>query len=101
MAQPITSEMRATLREHVQANDRIAYYEQLKAWGYKYAELALGVVRGDTLSGRAANAFFLDQASDEGVTISKEELAQIGLELMQADFAERSVGSNELSVDTI
>lgn len=58
MAQTLTAEMYEILEEHVDANDRIAYYEQLKAWGYKYAELALGVVRGDTLSGRTANAFF-------------------------------------------
>lgn len=101
MAIPLTSEMHAVLKEHVNASDRIAYYSQLKEWGYKYADLALGVVRADTLSGRTANEFFLEQASDEGASILKNGLAQISLELMQRDFAARSVGSGELSVDTI
>lgn len=37
--------------------DRVAYYEALASWGSGYAELALGVVRNDTLAGRTANNY--------------------------------------------
>ncbi|KAG1651776.1 hypothetical protein GQR58_026807 [Nymphon striatum] len=93
-------------QEHVNAGDRIAYYSQLAEWGYKYAELALEVVNADTLSGRTANHYFLDQASDEGATITNNDLAQISLQLMQEDFAARvaftgSASGQELPVNTI
>ncbi len=44
MPQPLTKERLEILQEHVNAGDRIAYYTQLGQWGYKYGELAVGVV---------------------------------------------------------
>jgi hypothetical protein len=68
MAIPLNIEMRNILGEHVAAGDRIAYYTQLSDWGYRYADLALSVVQSDTLGGRTANAYFLSEAADEGIS---------------------------------
>lgn len=48
--------------------------------------LALSVVNVDTLLGKTANLFLINNA---GKVISNDELAQIGLELMHEDFSER------------
>ena len=53
------------------AGDREGYYTYLAATGDRYAELALGVVREDTLSGRMANAFMAYQAEQQGVRITQ------------------------------
>lgn len=79
----------ALLRTYAEAGDRIAYYTQLAAWGYAYGTLALGVVDNDTLGGATANIFFQNSASDQGVTITADQLGSISIQLMQADFAAR------------
>lgn len=96
----------AVLQSYVDAGDRVGYYSQLAEWGYRYGELAAGVVTGATLSGRAANSFFLDEAADQQASISPGDLASISDGLMRADFAARvnfpgSENGEELSVDTI
>ncbi|MBW6426133.1 hypothetical protein KX729_32775 [Rhizobium sp. XQZ8] len=89
MPKMLTDSDFARLQEHADAGDRIAYYEQLAAWGYRYPELALGVVNNDTTAGSIANIFFLKSAALEQVDIDSSTLATIGLELMRADLAAR------------
>lgn len=90
----LTSERLDELDAHFRAGDRIAYYKQLDAWGLAYGELALGVVQHDTLSGRTANHYFLGQANAERAAngqppVTNDELARIGLRLMEEDFRAR------------
>ena len=104
--QPLTPERFSLLQYHLDAGDRIAYYEQLSTWGYAYANLALGVVNADTLSGRTANAFFLNRADETGVSLSPNQIANVSLNLARADLLARMEfgGSSrglELPVDTI
>lgn len=106
MPEALTTDRISLLQTHINAGDRIAYYEQLSEWGYAYAELALGVVNADTVAGRTANAFFLDRASEAGVNISPNQLASISLQLAEADLQARiefpgSAQGQELPVDTI
>ncbi|MBB4277402.1 hypothetical protein [Rhizobium mongolense] len=89
------------LEELVQKGDRIGYYTLLSEYGDSYASLASGVVRNDTFAGAVANAYLLNVAADTSVTISNAQLADIGLELMAADFAARSGGAINLSVSAI
>jgi hypothetical protein len=98
----LTQQQLNILEQHVQAGDRIAYWETLSSYGSQYAELALGVVRHDTSSGATANRYFINEAGEEGVTISNEMLARVGEGLMEADFALRvQEGGRELNVDEI
>lgn len=89
------------LSEHVEADDRMGYYTQLEEWGYRYASLALDVVTSETLSGRVANSYFLNQASDEGVTISAADLSRISLRLMEEDWQIRQQTGLALEVNDI
>lgn len=88
------------LKRHSDAGDRIGYYTSLASFGVAYGQLALGVVMNDSVSGAAANSYFLSIASQEGVSVSDDQLAQISLDLMKADFEKRSASSGaDLSVD--
>ncbi|MGF1551931.1 MAG: hypothetical protein ACFBWO_05425 [Paracoccaceae bacterium] len=94
------------LGTYVTAGDRVGYYSQLAQWGYRYGDLAAPVVTGATPGGRAANAFLLDGAADEGVALSPDQVAGISDQLMRADFAARQAfaGSRaglDLPVDAI
>ena len=51
MSIPLGEREIAVLQKHVDASDRVAYYEQLAEWGYAYAELALSVVNNDYTAG--------------------------------------------------
>ena len=62
MSRPLTQADLDQLKAFADAKDRVGYYEYLASTGDKYAELALGVVREDTLSGRMANAFMASHA---------------------------------------
>ncbi|UIJ81771.1 calcium-binding protein [Rhizobium leguminosarum] len=95
MGKPLTDQDLALLGTYADAGDRIAYYTQLVAWGYNYGALAMGVADNDTLSGATANIFFLNSASDLGVTISDDQLATISIRLMQADFAARTTAAHD------
>ncbi len=108
MAKALAADDFAVLEAHVAAGDRVAYYTQLAQWGYDYGRLALGVVNNDTLAGATANIFFLDAAATQaqGVTIDPDTLAQISIELMQADFAARQesplvAAGQELTYDIV
>ena len=92
------------LQGHRDAGDRIAYYSQLTEWGYRYGELALGVVLNNSFPGRSANEFFVNNSNR---VLSPNELAALSTELMNADFTARSAqnsssrSGNELSVEII
>lgn len=107
------------------SGDRIGYYGQLEDWGYKYGELARGVVTDDQLSGRTANNFFLDRAEDQlnayndahgfepndvgyaSPEITKTDMAELSQALMQADLEARRAEQSpnrygeRLSVETV
>lgn len=89
MGRPLNNAEFDILQMHADAGDRVAYYTQLEAWGYSYGGLALGVVNNDTISGISANAYFLLNAAEEGVTITADELAGISVELMIRDLDAR------------
>ncbi|MES2143931.1 MAG: calcium-binding protein [Pseudomonadota bacterium] len=92
----------STLRFHAEAGDRIAYYSALADYGVQYGQLALGVVLNTTWVGAAANFYFLGRADDEGQSVSADELAEVSLKLMLADFREReNLSGADLTVDNI
>jgi hypothetical protein len=98
----LNAQQMTILKYHADTGDRIAYYSLLAEFGVEYGRLALGVVLNSTLSGASANAFFLTQATEEGKVVTNDQLAEISLDLMQADFARREVlGGADLSVDDI
>ncbi|WP_208353108.1 calcium-binding protein [Pseudaestuariivita rosea] len=97
----LTQDQLAILNFHAQAGDRIAYYEALERFGDAYGELALGVVLNNTLAGQAANNFLENTAEDEVGSISNNQLALIGLQLMQADNAVRQSNNGNASIDDI
>lgn len=98
----LSAEQLSIHQYHANAGDRIAYYTALGAFGFAYGNLALGVVLNNTVSGAAANSFFMDQADEQGVNVSENQLATISLNLMQADFQARQTrGGADLSVDVI
>ncbi|WP_227272483.1 calcium-binding protein [Roseobacter weihaiensis] len=104
MARNLTSEELDVLRQHSESGDRIAYYTALESFGNRYGTLALGVVNNDTAAGKTANLYFATQAAIElgPNPVSKEQLATISLELMQADFAAREdAGGIDITVDDI
>jgi len=125
MPHPLGDTELDTLQEFVDTGDRVGYYGQLEDWGYKYGELARGVVTGDQLSGRTANNFFQDRAEDQlnayneenGFTpndagyaspdLSKTDMAELSQALMQADFEARNAydspnrNGERLSVTTV
>ncbi|MEP1229963.1 MAG: hypothetical protein ABJG88_04750, partial [Litorimonas sp.] len=125
MPEPLGHPEFAALEEFVDSGDRIGYYGQLEEWGYKYGELARGVVTGDQLSGRTANNFFLDRAEDQlnaynkengfergdegyaSPVIDKTDMAELSQALMQADFETRGAkgspnwNGERLTVDTV
>ena len=76
-------------------------------WGYRYGELASGVLTQETFSGLVANIFNDNRAEDEGVNLRPNDFAEIGIDLMIRDFNARTAAGSparrgeELSVDTI
>lgn len=97
----LTQSQLAVLDAHARAGDRIAYYHSLAEFGDEYGALALGVVLNDTISGASANAYFLSTALVEVGVVSKDQLAEISLQLMLADNDIRQVNNGEASVDDI
>lgn len=103
----LTSSRIAILRDHVTAGDRIAYYEQLGEWGFRYGALAVGVVTQETFSGEVANIFNEAVANRSGILLFPNDFAQIGIDLMIRDFNARTAAGSpalrgeELSVNTI
>ncbi|NVD43382.1 hypothetical protein HT585_31465 [Ensifer sp. HO-A22] len=85
----------ATLRSFTNAGDRISYYQYLIEKGDRYAALAQGVVTNSNLAGAVANAFAVHKASQiANISLTSGDLAQISLDLMQADFNARLQSSN-------
>lgn len=77
------------LQAAVNAGDRLGYYSLLRDYNIAYGKLALAVVSNDTLSGASANQFMSIQADLEHIQMSNTEVARIGIDLMNADFAAR------------
>ena len=107
MPTPLGTEEFNILREHVNAGDRIAYYNQLEAWGYRYGDLAGGVVSNDSFSGATANIYFVQEyLEDTGNSFNFDDLASLSLRLMQEDLVAREnspdvAAGEDLSVDAI
>ncbi len=79
--------------------DREGYYKKLADLGYRYGELALGVVTGETFSGRAANAFLADVGHHNGQRITRKVAEAVSMGLMDADFDARRTAFSESSGD--
>lgn len=107
MPQALTSARISILRDHVNAGDRIAYYEQLAEWGYRYGALAVGVVTQETFSGKVANIFNEAVANRSGVLLMPNDFGRLGIDLMIRDFNARiasgspALRGEELPVTTI
>ena len=64
--------------------DRIAYYDQLETWGYRYGDLAGGVVNNDSFAGATANIYFVrEYLEDTGSSFNFNNLASLSLQLME------------------
>lgn len=91
MATPIGDNELEILRSYVSNKDRLGYYNKLDQWGYEYGKLAGAVVDSNFASGRLANSYLKYTAnSAHGVNIGKIAESDIGIQLMELDFAERS-----------
>lgn len=77
---------------YIDAGDRIGYYSLLSSLGDKYGALASGVVVAEDLMGASANTYFKSYIDSQGISLSTDTLAQISLDLMEADYAARSTG---------
>jgi hypothetical protein len=77
------------LKSYADSNNPIAYYELLVEKGYSYGNLALGVIKNDSLAGVTARLYAEQVAKDVGVTLTDAAWQSITLELMQADLQAR------------
>lgn len=89
MSVKLSSEQLVTLQAAVNAGDRIEYYSLLADYGDIYGKLALAVVNNDRGSGATASYFITTQAQIEGHPLTNDALANVSLQLMQADYAAR------------
>lgn len=104
---PLSQAQLDELATFVTAGNRIGYWQTLADWGFTYANLALGVVLNDSLNGEIANSFAAEGASDASVTMTANDWAEVGQEIMAADLAARvnlhtsSPNTADLSVSQI
>lgn len=77
------------LRFYAAQGNREAYWSYLAANGDRYARLALGVVRNDTVSGVIANGYAQMRADQMKVVMSERDWDKFGVELMRSDLAAR------------
>jgi len=107
MPTPLGTEEFEILQNHVDAGDRISYYNQLETWGYRYGDLAGGVVSNDSFSGATANIYFVQEyLEDTGSSFNFNNLASLSLQLMERDLVARRASDEvkngeDLSVDAI
>ena len=99
MERMLTDPESDVLSQYVAAGDRIGYYSALDDWRFSYGKLALGVVSNDDFAGALANGYFMTVSAGEGAAIDGDELATIGLRLMQSDFQERQITGEALTWD--
>lgn len=78
------------LSKAVASGDRIGYYDLLDSFGDEYAPLAREVVDNSSIKGAVANAFLKLKAAQQYRYLSNQEISQIGIDLMKADFALRN-----------
>lgn len=83
--------------KHESSGTRVSYYTKLAEYGSSYAKIALSVALEDQIAGRAANAFFMATANDEGIFISSGQWQAIGHDLMKRDFESRLLNAEILS----
>lgn len=79
------------LRFYAAQGNREAYWNYLASGGDRYARLALGVVRNDTISGVIANGYAQMRADQLGRGMSERDWHQFGIELMRADLGYREL----------
>jgi hypothetical protein len=90
----LTPNQLSWLEFYLDAGDRIGYYTALSLCGEKYGALARGVVDAENLMGGSANMYFSNYVEAQGISLSTDTLAQISLDLMEADYAARSTGAD-------
>jgi hypothetical protein len=77
------------LSQYADQGNREGYWNYLAAQGVPYAQLALGVVRNDSLNGYVANTYAATRAEELGVKLSERDWNDLGVDLMRRDFAYR------------
>lgn len=77
------------LSQYATQGNRERYWNYLAAQGVAYAQLALGVVRNDTLNGFVANHYAANRAGQLHVTLDERQWNDLGIELMRKDFQYR------------
>ncbi|TFW33649.1 hypothetical protein [Massilia horti] len=77
------------LSQYAFQGNRERYWNYLAAQGVAYAQLALGVVRNDSLNGFVANFYAAHRAEKLGVTLDERQWNDLGIELMRKDFQYR------------
>lgn len=77
------------LRYYAAQGNRQAYWHYLAANGDRYARLASGVVRNDTISGFIANGYAKMRAGELKVAMTERDWDKFGRDLMRADFTYR------------
>lgn len=64
-------------------NGPAAMYDYLTARGYKYAELANGVAKGNSLAGEAAIGYMKETASDQGRPMTEADVRSVRRDMAQ------------------
>ncbi|WP_065309980.1 hypothetical protein [Janthinobacterium psychrotolerans] len=77
------------LRYYAAQGNRQACWHYLAANGDRYARLASGVVRNDTISGFIANGYAKMRAGELKVAMTERDWDKFGRDLMRADFTYR------------
>jgi hypothetical protein len=78
-----------TLQFYAANGDREHYWNYLAGQGVTYAQLALGVVRNDSLNGYVANTYADIGAREMGVVLDEKQWNDVGVDLMRRDLDAR------------
>jgi uncharacterized Zn-binding protein involved in type VI secretion len=79
----------SVLRAYSNQGNREGYWNYLAFLGVEYAQLALGVVRNDSMNGYIANGFAQWRASEMRAIFDERRWNDLGVHLMQEDYQYR------------
>lgn len=96
---PLTATDKQNLQTFITNQDRYGYWNYLTQKGDPYAKLALSVVTNETLQGYIANQYAASRAADLGKTLTEQQWWDVGVGIMEADYAARTSGNVTLSAD--
>jgi hypothetical protein len=96
MAKLLSSVELGILEQHSVRGDRIAYYMELADWGYRYPQLALGVVNNDTAAGAGAGISTIFR-NGEWVVFDAPGAPDLSIDVL--DFIEQNRGNMQQQFD--